>query len=213
MIALQNNMKMYGNGRVISFTDVGLETSPVIIFIHGFPFNKLMWKKKVETLENDFRIIAYDILGTGTDDRNFTDYSIDFYITELLNLMDMLGIEKATLCGLSLGGYVAQCAIENYPARFVSILISDLNSDGNMFVTREDGKRAIENIRINGVNEFNDENLKMLFSSESLAINFKEIATAWKMIVKSAAQWHFNSIQDNAFPRSGFKKHRETIIV
>jgi len=199
--------------RTISYTDVGLDTSPVIIFIHGFPFNKMMWKNRMGALVDNFRVIAYDILGLRNANRRDPDLSIDFFVHDLLELMDMLSIDKATLCGLSLGGYVALSAMESYPERFESILVNDINSFGDRDITREDLMRAIEHIRINGVKEYNDENLKILFSSESLAINSDEIAVAWKMIVKSSMQWHFNSIQDNVFPASGLKKRSVGNIV
>jgi 3-oxoadipate enol-lactonase len=39
---------------------------PVIIFIHGFPFNKSMWNKQVEALKENYRVIAYDVAVMGT---------------------------------------------------------------------------------------------------------------------------------------------------
>jgi 3-oxoadipate enol-lactonase len=61
-----NDIKITVNDLTISYTDEGLDKSAVIIFIHGFPFNKSMWKQQVEAFKENYRVIAYDVRGHGT---------------------------------------------------------------------------------------------------------------------------------------------------
>ena len=209
----KNDAEFILNGRTINYTDYGSEKLPAIIFIHGFPYNKLMWKDQMEVFEGNYRIIAYDILGKLRSDEYSIDFSVKSFVNDLINIMDSLQIDKASVCGLSLGGFVAIKGIESYPDRIESLLISDINSVGDRSITKADGIAAIENIRFKGVNEFNDENLKILFSSESLAINLNEIAMSWEMIVKSASLSNFKTIEVKNSMRRNLIKKRTALAI
>ena len=45
------NIAINVNDITISYNDEGPDDAPVIIFIHGFPFNKSMWRQQVDTLK------------------------------------------------------------------------------------------------------------------------------------------------------------------
>src|ERR1035437_1721779 len=100
-----NNIKLFANNLMINYTDQGQDDAPVIIFIHGFPLNKTMWDKQLEYFKEHYRVIAYDIRGHGETEAGTDDFSIELFVNDLIAFMDMLKIEKATLCGLSMGGY------------------------------------------------------------------------------------------------------------
>lgn len=208
-----NDAEFIINGRTINYTDYGSEKLPAIIFIHGFPFNKLMWKNQMEAFAGNYRIVAYDILGKVKTEVPFFDFSVKSFVNDLINIMNSLQIDKASVCGLSLGGFVAIKGIESYPDRIESLLISDLNTVGDRHVTKTDGIAAIESIQRKGVDEYNDENLKILFSSESLAINQNEIAMAWEMIIKSASLSHFKTNEVKNSMHRKFKKQHAVLTV
>src|SRR5882724_9543430 len=87
--------------------DSGAGAKPALIFIHGFPFNQTMWKDQVALCEPRFRVITYDQRGHGRSGLGNGRYMFEFFVDDLLGLMDRLHINKAVLCGLSMGGYVA----------------------------------------------------------------------------------------------------------
>ena len=80
---------------------------PPIVLIHGFPFALEMWNPQIEFLKDKYRVIAYDIRGHGNSDDGDGQYTIEFFVDDLMALLDYLKIPKATLCGLSMGGYIA----------------------------------------------------------------------------------------------------------
>src|SRR5665811_2066481 len=90
------NIHITTNNITVSYTDQGPENAPVIIFIHGFPFSKEMWNKQMESLNENFRVIAYDIRGHGKSFSGTDDFSIELFVKDLHSLMDILLIEKAT---------------------------------------------------------------------------------------------------------------------
>ena len=68
------------------------------------------------------------------------------------------------LCGLSMGGYIALNAIENYPERFDALILSDTHCIADTPETKEKRMKAIENIKEFGVEKFADESIKNLFA-------------------------------------------------
>ena len=183
MRELGNNIKIAVNDLSVSYNDEGKTGDPVIIFIHGFPFNKSMWDKQMEALKHGYRVIAYDVRGLGGSDTGTEDFSIELFATDLLNLMDTLKIDKAMLCGLSMGGYIALNAVENYPDRFDAIILSDTTCLADTPEAKEKRLKTIESIKKNGVEKFADESIKNLFARESFSTKKKEIAAVREMIV------------------------------
>jgi len=174
------------NGINVSYSDEGKNGVQSVIFIHGFPFNKSMWNKQVKALKDKCRIITYDIRGHGNSEPGNEDYSIELFVKDLLGLMDALKIKKTVLCGLSLGGYIALNAIENYPARFDGLILSDSNCTADTREVKEKRMKAIESIRNSGVEKYADESIENLFAPESLTTMESEIAIVRGMIVKTS---------------------------
>ncbi|MFO7673458.1 MAG: alpha/beta fold hydrolase [Lutibacter sp.] len=178
-----NNIELTVNNNIISYNDEGPEGAPIIIFIHGFPLNKSMWDKQMNALKDNYRVIAYDIRGHGESEVGPIDFSIDLFVTDLLNLMDALKIEKAMLCGLSMGGYIALKAIENFPGRFTAIILSDTNCTADTPEAKEKRMNTILNIKKNGVEQLAEDLIPNLFAEESFKSNLEEIAAVKEMIV------------------------------
>jgi 3-oxoadipate enol-lactonase len=188
MREIGSNIKITVNDLVVSYNDEGNTGDPVIIFIHGFPFNKSMWDKQMEVLKENYRVIAYDVRGHGNSDAGTKDFSIDLFATDLLNLMDALKIDKAILCGLSMGGYIALNAVENYPDRFDALILSDTTCTADTPEVKEKRMKTIETIKKNGVEKFADESVKNLFAPESFSTKKKEIAAVREMIVNTTEE-------------------------
>src|SRR3989339_1857320 len=103
MSYLENTIKINTNNINICYIDEGSKDATTIIFIHGFPFNKLMWNLQLQELKENYRVIAYDIRGYGGSDAGTEDFSIELFVKDLICFMDALRIDKTVLCGLSMG--------------------------------------------------------------------------------------------------------------
>jgi 3-oxoadipate enol-lactonase len=188
MSYLENYNRIGINNITVSYTDEGKNGAPAIIFIHGFPFNKSMWNKQVGALEDNYRVIAYDIRGHGNTETGNGDFSIDLFVKDLLALMDNLKIDKTMLCGLSMGGYIALNAIENYPQRFNALILSDTHCIADTPEAKDKRMKAIESIRKSGSEKYADENIKNLFAPESFTSRKEEVAYVREMIIKTSEQ-------------------------
>ena len=176
------------NNITITYYDEGLREWPVIIFIHGFPFNKSTWTSQIEALKGNFRVIAYDVRGHGNTSSGNTDFSIELFTQDLILFMDALKLDKTALCGLSMGGYIALNAIENHPERFEALVLCDTQCIADGAEAKENRLKTIESIKQKGVENYADKNIKNFFSPESLTTNQKEIALVREIIMKTSQE-------------------------
>jgi len=183
-----SNIKLMVNNLVVSYTDQGPEEAPVIIFIHGFPLNKTMWDNQVDALKEDYRVVSYDIRGHGDSEPGNEDFSIKLFVADLLHLMDALKIDKASLCGLSMGGYIALNAIENYSERFDALVLSDTNCIADPPKAKQKRLTTIESIREFGVEKYVNDSIVHLFAPESFTTHKKAISDVKEMILNTSEQ-------------------------
>ena len=191
---LENNFSIAVNDITVSYTDNEKDVAPVLIFIHGFPFNKSMWNIQMKALKDNYHVITYDVRGHGDSDEGNADFSIELFVNDLICLMDILKIDKAVLCGLSMGGYISLNAISNFPERFDALILSDTNCIADTPEAMEKRMKAIENIRKSGVEKYADETIKNLFSPESFVTRKEEISAVREMIIKTSVQSLCNTL-------------------
>jgi 3-oxoadipate enol-lactonase len=180
------DIEIMANNLKVSYTDEGPDDAPVIILIHGFPFNKSMWNKQVETLIENYRVIAYDVRGHGNSDAGSEDFSIELFVRDLLSLMDALKIEKATLIGLSMGGYIALNAIINFPKHFDALILCDTTCMSDSPEAKEKRMNTIESIKAKGIEQYASESVKKLFAPESFVTSKDQIDRIKTMIMDTS---------------------------
>lgn len=94
-----------------------------ILLIHGFPLNRKMWRPQVEALtQAGYRVIIPDLPGFGESPPLSGTVSMAAYADAVIGLLDRLGIEKAVIGGMSMGGYVLLNLVERYPQRLLAAL-------------------------------------------------------------------------------------------
>ena len=106
----------------LAHTEAG-EGFPVIL-IHGFPHDRTLWASQLAGLEGRCRAIAPDLRGFGAS-LAAPPYTIDRYADDVIALMDRLGIERAVIGGLSMGGYIAFSMWRRHRARFRGLMLID----------------------------------------------------------------------------------------
>lgn len=90
------------------------ENAPAVVFFHGVAMDHRSFKRQVEALKENYRVIVWDMPFHGKSsaiDKNvsFSEASADF----IMGIMDVLNIRKAVMAGLSLGSFVIQKALIN----------------------------------------------------------------------------------------------------
>ncbi len=161
------NLVVEINNFILAYNDVGIGTIP-IIFLHGFPFDKSMWKSQLDALKSTNRVIAVDIRGFGQSKDEKTQLSIDLFSNDLIAFMDKLKIDKAIICGLSMGGYVALNTIKKFSERFEALILCDTQCIADTPEIKENRYKTIEQIKDSNANEFNEKFVKSVFHPNSL---------------------------------------------
>jgi len=118
-----------------SFEDVNLyyevygAGSPLVL-AHGFTESSQMWKEQAQALSERYQVILYDARGHGlsTAPLGAAQYTLEAFVSDLLRMLDHLGIERAYVGGLSMGGATAAAFAARYPARTRAVIICAIDA-------------------------------------------------------------------------------------
>ena len=109
--------------------DSGPRDASVVILLHGFGSSLQTWDPWAEALSDEYRVIRFDLPGFGLTGADPTgDYSTARSLDILAALMDRLGIERASLVGNSLGGFIAWQFAARMPGRVDKLVL--ISPDG-----------------------------------------------------------------------------------
>lgn len=176
------------NGVRIGFDDFG--QGPAVLFIHDFPLNRKMWQQQVEPLVNSgFRVILTDLRGFGETEVTDDPVGIETYSSDVIGLLNFLGIGRAVVCGLSLGGYVLFDLMERNPHRIAGACLvasRPVSDDIQERAKRAELRHALQDGR---VDEVKAELFRMLFSGqeESDSAEFMPEVRSWLQSAKESS--------------------------
>lgn len=120
------------------FYEVHGEGFPLMM-IMGFTGNTSWWDPRwIETLSEKFKVIAFDNRGAGRTDISDREYSIKLFADDTAGLMDALGVPRANVLGLSMGGMIAQELLLNYTRKVEKLILCSTNCGGAKSVLPSD---------------------------------------------------------------------------
>src|SRR5882672_6156543 len=82
-------------------------SGPAVLLTHGFSASARMWQRQIEALSDRYHVIAWDMRGHDRSDspEDASLYSHEATITDMAALLDICGVKRAVIGGLSLGGF------------------------------------------------------------------------------------------------------------
>jgi len=101
------------HGDRVAYRDAG--SGETLLLIHGMAGSSETWRAVIPQLAKKYRVIAPDLLGHGQSDKPRGDYSLGAFAVWLRDLLDELGVTRATIVGQSLGGGVAMQFVYQHP--------------------------------------------------------------------------------------------------
>jgi 3-oxoadipate enol-lactonase len=111
-------------GRRLHYEILGAGTP--IVLVHGFTNVGLSWMHQIAALVfNGYQVILPDLYGHGLSQSATETTTVDMLTSDVVALLDHLEVERATICGLSLGGMIAQVAALDYPDRVDRVVIAN----------------------------------------------------------------------------------------
>jgi pimeloyl-ACP methyl ester carboxylesterase len=96
-------------GQSIHYFDMG--AGPVVVLLHGLGARKEDWLPVLEPMAQKYRLLVPDQIGFGKSDKPLLDYSVQTYVDFLNEFLRQLKVEKASLVGESLGGWIAALCV------------------------------------------------------------------------------------------------------
>lgn len=111
-------------GVKIRYLEVGSGPQTVVL-LHGLGGSTVNWAFNIPALAQKYRVIVPDQVGFGTSDKPLINYRVGTYVDFLDKLLTGLNVERASLVGNSMGGWVASLYALRHPARVERLVLVD----------------------------------------------------------------------------------------
>ena len=104
------------NGVSIEYDDRG--DGETLVLVHGHPFNRSMWRPQVDfAVAAGWRVVAADLRGYGESTVVPGRTTLDVFAQDVAGLLDLLGVPRFVLGGLSMGGQIVMECLRQFPER------------------------------------------------------------------------------------------------
>lgn len=114
----------------LAYIDEG--SGHVIVFLHGFPLSHAMWNAQIDAFSESYRVVAPDLRGHGASTVTEGTVTMREMADDVAQLLEAINIvEPITLCGLSMGGYVAWEFWRRHRARLGKLILCDTRAVGD----------------------------------------------------------------------------------
>ena len=123
----------------MSYDDTG-GSGAALVLLHGFPFDRSMWRGQAEAFGGEFRVVAPDLRGSGETSLGAGDVTMETLAEDVAALLDEFKLGRVILGGLSMGGYVAFEFFRKFPERVRALVLADTRPQADT----EEGRRARE---------------------------------------------------------------------
>jgi 3-oxoadipate enol-lactonase len=113
----------------VNHTEIAYEvtgTGTPLVLIHGHPFDHTMWAPQIEAFSKHYRVITPELRGYGSSILPQSEHTkFEDYATDVLALLDHLGVDSFHLGGLSMGGQVIMEIFRQSPGRVKTLIFAD----------------------------------------------------------------------------------------
>lgn len=179
-------MQAQVNGIRIDYHDEGHGTP--LMFLHAFPLNRTMWDYQAQALRNRFRVVIPDLRGFGNSGVSKEPSLMDQHAADMNKLLGSLGIDKAVLIGLSMGGYIALAFYRNYPERVRAMVWADTRAGADKPEARNGRLKAAEKAEREGARAIADEMIPRLLGRTTLETRPEVIERVRTMVEANSPQ-------------------------
>ncbi len=157
----QTKLKIRGNDFRVRID--GAEGSPWLLMLNSLSTTYEMWDEQIPALAGHFRVVRYDQRGHGGSDAPDGPYSIDDLGMDALALLDEIGADRASICGLSLGGMISMWLAVHAPERIERMAIACTSAN---FAPKEFWEERAASVRSGGTAGLYEGLLQRWFTSE-----------------------------------------------
>jgi 3-oxoadipate enol-lactonase len=113
---------LFANDIAIGYDEAG--SGLPVVLLHGFPLNRSLWTAQLDGLAAPCRVLAFDLRGFG-ESTVTGPFSMDQWADDIAASLAALGIARAVIAGMSMGGYVAFALWRRHPALVRAMILAD----------------------------------------------------------------------------------------
>jgi pimeloyl-ACP methyl ester carboxylesterase len=143
-------------------SDFGIEYIPAgqgtpLVLLHAFPFTAEMWSPQLKEFADEYHVLAPSTRGFGCTDGWMGTPSLETAADDLEFFLERLNInEPIILCGLSMGGYIAQIFAHRYPLRLRALVLCATRAEQDTSETRVKRQEMIDFASNHSIEEIAD---------------------------------------------------------
>lgn len=164
------------HGILLHYRLTGPIGAPALVLVNSLGTDARIWDAVVTELAQDYRVLSYDKRGHGLSDSPPGDYSLEDHLNDLEGLLDHVGFDRVVLCGVSIGGLIAQGFALRAPRRLSGLVLCNTApkmGDAAMWASR------IDTVRNKGLLPLADPVMDRWFSPDFRANRGVELA-GWR---------------------------------
>ncbi|HEX6184331.1 MAG TPA: alpha/beta fold hydrolase [Pyrinomonadaceae bacterium] len=146
----------------VAYDDAG--SGAAVVLLHGFPFDRSMWREQAQALSGTCRVVAPDLRGQGETPLGDVTLTMGEMAEDVAALLDELGLERVVLGGLSMGGYVAFEFYRRFPQRVRALVLADTRPQADTDEAQRTREESAQKVLREGMEPLTDSMLPKLLS-------------------------------------------------
>ena len=162
----------------------GAAGKPALLFANSLGSDLRIWDDLAARLAGNFHLIRYDLRGHGLSEAPAPPYAAADLAGDVVAILDRLDIHRAIVCGVSVGGLIAQAVALNFPERVGALVLSDT---GAKIATAEAWQQRIEMVRAGGVDSLVQMTMERWFSAAFRVYRPADVRGYSRMLRQSSA--------------------------
>jgi len=137
-----------------------------VVLLHAFPFDRAMWEPQLAPIAAaGFRVLAPDLPEFGETTPGSEVFTIERSADVIADFLEEIGIEKAVVVGVSMGGYIAMALARRHPHRLLALILADTKAAPDDADGKANRDRLIADVKAGDAPAAAEALLPKLFSS------------------------------------------------
>jgi 3-oxoadipate enol-lactonase len=201
------------NDIVHRYVDQGAAEKPALLLANSLGSDLRIWDQIAARLAGDFRVVRYDLRGHGLSEAAKPPYSADELARDALDVLDCLGIRQAIVCGVSVGGLIAQAVALHHAERVQALVLCDT---GAKIATAAAWQQRIDKVRESGVESLVQMTMERWFSAGFRARCPADVRGYSIMLRQSSADGYIGTcavLRDTDFRRAMPQVRKPTLVL
>lgn len=161
-------------------------SGPPVLLLHAFPLSLAMWEPPAEALAASHLVVRLDARGFGGSPPGDGLLTMERIASDAAALLDHLGLPRAVICGLSMGGYAALAMVRRHPERIRALVLADTKAGPDTAEARQGRAQLAEAVLRDGTAALAETMVGRLLGPTSLRERPAVVARVREMILAAS---------------------------